>query len=72
MSERHGQPAVVLGWEPKRIVSWCLALASDEVEHVRARAPRSAGFAFPLRAPELAAMFWSILSPGERGLAGSP
>lgn len=61
----------VLGWEPKRIVSWCLALASDEVEHsVRAHRDLLA-LVFPLRAPELADVLVDPQSrrTGSRGFA---
>jgi transcriptional regulator with XRE-family HTH domain len=61
----------VLGWEPRRVISCCLALASDEVEQsVRAHRDLLA-LIFPLRAPELADVLVDPQSRriGSRGFA---
>jgi transcriptional regulator with XRE-family HTH domain len=45
-----------LGWQPRRSVSWLLALASDEVEETIRSNVELMGLVFPVRAAEMSAL----------------
>jgi transcriptional regulator with XRE-family HTH domain len=55
-----------LGWQPRRVVSWLLALASDEVEDVLRSNRDLMAAAFPVRARAMAA----LVEHGDRPVAG--
>lgn len=61
-----GNAALRLGWRPRRVVSWLLVLASDEVERVLRHNRDVLGRAFPLRARQM--LEW--LSGGDHSVVG--
>lgn len=63
--------ARALGWEPRRLRSWLLVLASDEVEKVLAANRHYMNATFPVRAREMALVLAPSAAPptAGRGLA---
>lgn len=61
-----GESARRMGWVPRRIVSWLLVLASDEVDRVIANNAQLLGAAFPIRARAM--LGW--LTDGRHPLTG--
>jgi transcriptional regulator with XRE-family HTH domain len=61
-----GDVARRIGWSPRRIVTWLVVLASEEVERVIASNAGLLGSAFPIRAREML----SLLSDDKHGTTG--
>ena len=58
-----------LGWQPRTVVGWLLALASDEVEGVLRSNRDLMARAFPSRAQEMSSLLETGALPGGRGVA---
>jgi transcriptional regulator with XRE-family HTH domain len=70
--ERSASAAAArLGWQPRRVVSWVLVLATEEADAFVRTNGDIVSRAFPRRAVEMAglAAFGTWPEPGERGLA---